>query len=227
MSHDFARNPSVVSPIRKRCRVPKKNRVEDENTVLIAEMAKDFAARAHALAQTEPNSEMHQLNLYMAEISARLPRNNLRLLTTREDVIQGIWKVWRQVTIAHLEWELCNQHRLDAAFRHDEDSRAHWAAQEDEAVHKRWLVYERLIRIPATRILEVKNYKLDRRFGPGMGNLEWMRRYKPDLAAVLDDELERLNAEKEARKAIRASRKQAVRRSISAAKALPCGLRQP
>jgi hypothetical protein len=207
MSGHRARKPSVVSPIRKRGRVPKRNRIEDGTTVMIAQMVKDFADRAHALAQTVPNSEIHQLSLHMAGISARLPRNNLRLLTTSEDVIHGIRRVWRQVTIAHLEWELCYERRLDAAFRHDKDDRAHWAARQDEADYKRWLVYERLIRIPATRMLEVKNYKLDRRFQPCMGDLEWMRRYKPELAAVLDDELERLNAEKVARKAMRAGRR--------------------
>jgi hypothetical protein len=33
----------------------------------------------------------------------------------------------------------------------------------------------------------------------GVGDLEWMRKHKPELAAVMDDELERLETDKAAR----------------------------
>jgi hypothetical protein len=40
-----------------------------------------------------------------------------------------------------------------------------------------------------------------------MGSLEWMRKWKPEIAAILDDELSRLHAAKEARKAELADRR--------------------
>ncbi len=85
---------SVVRHIRGRKRIPQKNRPEDEQTIMLARLARCYAEKAYALAQTEPNSENHRLALHMAGISEKLPRNNLRIFTTPEDNIQGIWNLW-------------------------------------------------------------------------------------------------------------------------------------
>lgn len=204
----IATEAAVVCHIRGWKRVPKKNRPEDDNTIMIARMAQGFADKAYALAQSEPNSERHRMVEHMAGISAKLPRNNLRIFTTPEDVVQGIWNLWRQVKIANLEWELCDERRCEAAFSSDEAGRAHWSQKQDEADAHRWMIYERLVRVPATRLWEITTYKLDRRFQRGMGSLEWMRVHKPEIAAVIDDDVARLAAEKEQRKMAREAKKQ-------------------
>ncbi len=108
--------------------------------------------------------------------------------------------------IANLEWELCDERRSEAAFGNDGAGRVYWSRQQDEADARRWLVYERLVRVPASKLWEVTAYKLDRRFQRGMGKLEWMRVHKPGIAAVIDEEIRRLHAEKDARKAARAAK---------------------
>lgn len=197
----------VVRTIRARGRIPKQNRAEDQDTILHARLARSFADRAYELAQTEPNSEDHRLALHMAGIERKLPRNNLRIFTTEQDRLDGIWSLWRRVRIANIEWELCDERRWEASSKGDEESRRDWEARQDEAEAKLWREYERLIRVPASRLSDVQSYKLDRRFHRGVGSIEWMRTYKPDLAAIIDEELARFNAEKSARKAERDAKK--------------------
>lgn len=199
--------PAVVRHIRGHKRVPKKNRPEDDQTIILRRLANSYADKAYDLAQTEPNSEKHRLALHMAGIDAKLPRNNLRIFTTPEDVLAGVWSLWRRLRIANLEWELCDEHRFEAASRGDRITESSWDKKQDEADTRRWQIYERLVRVPARTLEEVRAYKLDRRLPRGMGNLEWMRSQKPDIAAVIDDEIARLTAEKAARKAARSAKR--------------------
>lgn len=197
----------AVRDIRGKRRLPKSNRPEDAETITIARLAQSFAEKAYALAQTDPDGEAHRLALHMARMADKLPCNNLRIFATPDDVLQGVWNMWRQVKIANLEWLLCDERRFDAGHIGDEATAAHWAKKQDEADAHRWLVYERLVHVPATTLSEVTSYKLDRRFKRGMGNLDWMRTHKPEIAAVIDDEIARLTVEKRDRAALRASKK--------------------
>jgi hypothetical protein len=206
-----APSSSVVRTIRGRGRVPKQNREEDQQTIMFAQMAKSFADQAYDLAQTEANSENHRLMLHMAGIADKLPRNNLRIFTTPDDLIEGVWMMWRRVNLANLEWKLCDARRWMASSLGNEDDRRLWEKRTEEAEIARWELYERLLRIPATRLTDVTSYKLDRRFERGMGSIDWMRTHKPELAAIIDDEVARLNLEKDARKASRAAKKGVVR----------------
>ncbi len=185
--------------------IPKANRPEDQETIAFARMAASFEDRAYALAQTEPDSKEHRLMLHMTGMADHLPRNNLRVFTTPDDVLQGMRTAQRRVDIAHAEWRLADLRRWDAADSGDKATAAYWSEQEDAAMARIWIEYERLIRIPAA-----SHSEYSRKVGHwdrGVGSVEWMRKYKPDLAAVLDDELARLNAEKAERAAARAAKK--------------------
>lgn len=197
----------VVRSIRERRRISKQNRSEDDYTIMIARMARSYAEKARVLAQTKPNSEDHRLAAHMAGIAHKLPCNNLRIFTTPEDVIQGLHCLWRLVKIANLELELFDARRYEAAMRNDRDEEAHWSSQQDEADRKGWLLYERLVRLPAGKLSDVTNYKLSKQFTRGMGSIEWMRTHRPELASIIDDEIARLTVEMEARKAARQAKR--------------------
>lgn len=188
----------VVVKIRRGVTIPKANRPEDMETVVIARVADGFEADAYALAQTEPNSERHLRSLHMAGIRKTLPRNNLRIFTTPEDVVQGLWKAHRRVEIANAEWTVADLNRMSAIDDRDEEALVHWVAIKAEADARLWLEYERLIRIPATSLTQFDQLKRGK-WRWNIGNLEWMRVHKPELAAVVDDELARLEAVKAAR----------------------------
>lgn len=197
-----------VVPIKPYGRIPKQCREEDDRTAIIARLATSWQSRSYELAQSEPNSERHRFAQHMAGISERLPRNNLKIFTTPDDIVEGVRKAWRRVTEACLEWQLADHRRYSACLSGDEAQEAYWSAKNNDAEAQAWLEYERLIRIPARNLHDVELYKLDRTFRR-IGSLQWMRTYKPELAAVIDDEIARLNAEKAARKAERAARKTA------------------
>ncbi len=197
---------ATVTRIGRGRSIPKANRPEDRQTIAFARMAANFEDQAYALAQTEPNSENHRTALHMAQLSDQLPRNNLRIFTTPEDVVQGLWKAERRVAIANAEWVLADLQRSNAADDMDEDAGKYWAAEREKAEAKLWLEYERLARIPATSLSQFDQLKRVKvRYG--VVSLEWLRTHKPDLAAILDDELARLNAEKAERAAARAAKK--------------------
>jgi len=199
--------PSKVSPIRPRVRVPKANRPEDEHAAMLARLARLWTQKAYELAQTEPNSEHHRMALHMAGISEKLPRNNLRVYTTATDIVEGIWKAWRRATIASLEWTLAEHRRIAALHDGDPDAKNRSKTAATNAEANAWREYERLVRVPASSLADFKHFKLDRRFESGMGSLDWMRKFKPDLAAMLDEEQAALIAKSEARKAARAAKK--------------------
>jgi hypothetical protein len=190
--------PGKVVKIRRGVTMPKANRPEDSGAIAFARMAANFADRAYALAQTEPNSEDHRTALAMSGIADQLPRNNLRIFSTPEDVVQGLFAARRRVDIANAERVLADLRGMQACDEGDDEAREHWAVIEAEAEARLWLEYERLIRIPATSSTQFEQLKRGKwRFG--VGNVEWMRDHKPELAAVIDDELARLEAEKAAR----------------------------
>ena len=188
----------VVVRIRRGVSIAKANRPEDMETITTARLADSFEASAYALAQTEPCSEQHLNSLKMVGIRKALPRNRLRIFTTPEDVVQGLFTAKRRVDIAHAEWTLADMRRMEAVHERDDDTLAHWVAIKAGAEAGLWLEYERLIRIPATSLTQFDQLKRGKWLW-SVGNLEWMRAHKPDLAAVVDDELARLNAEKAAR----------------------------
>jgi len=188
----------VVVKIRRAITMPKANRPEDMETVTIARVADSFEADAYALAQTAPGSERHLTSLKMVGIRKNLPRNNLRIFTTPEDVVQGLWKAHRRVDIANAEYFLADLQHTQALHDKDEDAGTRWGAIRQEAEVRLWLQYERLIRIPATSLTQFNQFKRGK-WRYGVGDLEWMRKYKPELTAIMDDELARLEAEKAAR----------------------------
>lgn len=195
----------VVVKIRRSVTIPKANRREDTETVVIARVADSFEADAYDLAQTAPGSERHLTSLKMAGIRKNLPSNNLRIFTTPEDVVQGLWKAHRRVDIANAEWNLADLQRMNAIDDKDLDATEHWAAVKAEAETRLWRAYERLLRIPATSLTQFDQLKRGK-WRYGVGNVEWMRKYKPELAAIVDDELERLEAAKSVRGAKRKGR---------------------
>lgn len=198
---------SVVVAIRGR-RIPRRNRDEDEQTIMFARIAASASARAEEAGKKEWGSEAHRAFLGMSRITDKLPRNNLRILTTPDDIVEGLWRLWRRLSLLNLEWRLCEGRRMDAVHDHDDARRHYWSAKQDEADRRRWDMYERVARIPAQSLTDFKSYKLDRRFGGGMGCLDWMRKWRPEIAVVLDEEQERLETLKIARKIERATRKQ-------------------
>ena len=149
-------------------------------------------------SRRQPGSEKHLTALRMASIRKTLPCHNLRIFTTPEDVVQGLFKAQRRVDIVNAEWTLADMRRIEALHDGDEDAGEHWAAIVREAEERLWLEYERLLRIPATSLTEFNERKRGK-WRWGVGNLEWMRTHKPKLAAIVDDELARLEAEKAAR----------------------------
>jgi hypothetical protein len=112
--------------------------------------------------------------------------------------VQGLFKAQRRVGLVNAEWVLADLRRMEAYHNNDDDVRDHWAAVQAEAEARLWLEYERLIRIPATSLTQHNQFKRGK-WRWGVGNLEWMRKYKPELAAIVDDELACLEAEKAAR----------------------------
>ena len=188
----------VVVKIRRSVSIAKVSRPEDMATAAIARMADSFEEDAYALAQTEPGSEQHLTALKMVGIRKTLPRNNLRIFTTPEDVVQGLWKANRRVEIANAEWTVADLNRMSAIDDRDEEALAHWVAIKAEADARLWLEYERLIRIPATSLTQFDQLKRGK-WRWNIGNLEWMRVHKLELAAIVDDELAHLEAEKAAR----------------------------
>jgi hypothetical protein len=194
--------PSKVVKIRRAMRVPKANRPEDNQAIAFARIAEGFEADAYVLAQTEPGSAKHVQALHMTNIRKNLPRNNLRIFTTPEDVMQGLWKAHLRVEIANTEWLLAELQYGNAISENDVDAQAYWTAEQDAADACLWLAVERLLRIPATSIAEFRQYKTFK-LRHGVGDLKWLRTYKPELAAIMGDELARLEAEKAARGAKR------------------------
>lgn len=188
----------VVVKIRRSVSIAKVCRPDDLATSVIARIADNFEAEAYALAQTEPGSEKHLTALRMVSIRKTLPCHNLRIFTTPEDVVQGLWKAVRRVDIANAEWLLTDLRRMTAIDDRDDDAIAHWKAAQAEAEAHLWLEYERLIRIPVTSLTQFNQFKCGK-WRWGVGNIEWMRAHKPKLAAIVDDELARLEAEKAAR----------------------------
>lgn len=189
--------PKVVK-IRRAMTMPKANRTEDLTAIATARVADSFEADAYALAQTEPGSAKHLQALHMAGIRGKLPCHNLRIFTTPEDVVQGLWRAQRRVELANAEFVLAELRRWTAYHDGDEEARDRWSVVQDEAEARLWLEYERLIRIPATSVTQHNQFKRGK-WERGVGNIEWMRTSKPQLAAVVDGELARLEAEKAAR----------------------------
>lgn len=190
----------IVRPIRKGVRIPKAPREEDLLTASFARLATSFAKKADDTELTDFGSQEHCTALHMTKIADKLPRNNLRVFSTPDDVLTGLFRMWRKVSIANLEWQLADEKRMDAYHDGDADSRREWEDKLEKADAARWIMFERLIRIPCGSLTHMNHYKLDRRFPRGMGEIGFLRKHKPELAAVLDDELERLTREKLERK---------------------------
>lgn len=73
----------------------------------IARCSENFVQRSYELAQTEPNSEVHQLALLMVGISGKLPRNNLRLIV-RPIALRREWfnEAYKRFRVAEAERKL-------------------------------------------------------------------------------------------------------------------------
>lgn len=194
--------PAKVVKIRRAMRMPKANRPEDNQAIAFARIAEGFEADAYALAQTDPGSAKHVQALHMTNIRKNLPRNNLRIFTTPEDVVQGLWKAHLRVEIANAEWLLADLQCGSAIGEKDEGAEAHWTAEQEAADARLWRAVERLLRIPATSLAQFRQYKTFK-LRHGVGDLEWLRQYKPELAVIMCDELARLEAMKAARGAKR------------------------
>jgi len=98
----------VVRHIRGWRRIPKKNRPEDEQTIIIARLARSYSDKAWALAQTEPNSDSHRMALHMAGIAEELPRNNLRCISSTLDEERDFDLRCAEVALLRAEHDLGN-----------------------------------------------------------------------------------------------------------------------
>jgi hypothetical protein len=173
-----------VAPIRAGVTVPPQNRDEDTKTAMVANMARNYAARAYELAQTAPNSKEHLQALHMSGISDQLPCNKLRLIVTplgpqREWLDEAIKRA--NVAIAahqHVEsqWSLAyHLDRQDGGERHlaFDAERTRARAVADQAI-------EDALRIPISRKWDIKR-KQDL-----AGKEAWARKYRPAWQALID-----------------------------------------
>ena len=103
--------PSVVRPLRKGGRIPKKPRPEDLETADFARMANAFADKAYALAQIEPGGTEHRLMLHMAGIDRKIPRNNLRCIVSTLDAERDFDLRCAEVALLRAEHEVEERRR--------------------------------------------------------------------------------------------------------------------
>ncbi|MDB5583362.1 MAG: hypothetical protein JWR80_8538 [Bradyrhizobium sp.] len=175
---------ATVAPIRPGITVPDQNRAEDVKTSMVANMARNYAARAYELAQTAPNSKEHLHALHMSGMSNQLPCNKLRLIVTplgpqREWLDEAIKRA--NVAIAahdHIESQWSLAYHLDGKDGGDRHlafglERTRARREADDAI-------EDALRIPITRKWDIKR-KQDL-----AGKETWAREYRPTWQALID-----------------------------------------
>ncbi|WP_203309622.1 hypothetical protein [Sphingomonas beigongshangi] len=167
-------------------------RNEDLEFVSVASVARSYAEKAYQLAQTEPNSKDHRFAEYMAGITEKLPRNNLRLLVTpitpRREWFDEALRKWRVAKAAH---QLA-QSRWNLAYcldRQDEGERHKAARLEcDQAEADLNRTIEDALRTPTVRKCDALTKQ------EMIGKREWAATYRPDWQAIVDEDLARYPA---------------------------------
>ena len=95
-----------VTKIRRWGRMRRAYHPNDQDTIMFARLARSWAEKAHALAQTEPDSEAHRLALHMVGIDHKLPRNNLRCIVSTLDEEKDFDLRCAELKIFRAEYEL-------------------------------------------------------------------------------------------------------------------------
>lgn len=201
---------ATVVPIRPKVKIPEANGENDSLAISIARMADSMADKAYQLAQTQPNSKEHLHAIHMSGIDCKLPRNNLRLIVRPEgDPKQQFFTVYRRAKLAVAKAEMIEaQISLEAHEAEVKDG-----LEGHGAIYDAWS--ERRTAAWADRdhaLEDLAAFPADREWFHGLkrsllGSRQWLASARPKIAATLDAEEQRLNAEKAERKAARAAKK--------------------
>lgn len=188
-----------VVAIRPGVKIPKQ-RDEDSAAIFFGDMSRKALRDSYELAQTDPNGVGHLQMLNLTRLVEKLPSNNLKLhVTPLVSPDQAVLAAYRAAMVAAARERLLDAEWLFAWHVKGEDP-ADWRDRKDAARDASREAYETLVRTPApSRSLHA--LKRDRRLAH---SIDWLRKYWPEMAAILDEEDTRLRAETEARKAQRA-----------------------
>lgn len=175
------------------------NRKEDEETRAMAAVAQAAAAKAHELAQTEPNSEAHLTHERIALMTRLLPRNNLRLVVTpTAPVAEWFRLAWLRVVVARAARDLADS-RWSLAYELDRqdggERRRDAEAPRHDAQRELDLAIEDALRTPTVRKVDAAR-KQDI-----IGGKAWAEKYRPHWQAMVDEDLARYPARPRAKRA--------------------------
>lgn len=198
--------PNII-PIREGIAIAPEPRAEDTETADRRRMA-DSAEEAwwEKIADGESDDKgLHALYVIKEGARAMLPCNKLKLRLHPKEVTEDwFWQAYKETEVADREQEYVEAQWSLAYFHHERtggDQHKVWDAKRAETSRKRDGALDKLIHTPA---LKLDHVKLKQRM---LGRAEWARKYRPALQAVIDDEVARLTAEKERRRADREARK--------------------
>jgi hypothetical protein len=115
---------------------------------------------------------------------------------------RAVFAAWRYAHLASARANYLDNRRMYASQVLGRDLGLRFLCRQAEEA--RDAAFKALVNTPATS-LEAHNRKRDKVIGH---SIVWLRKYRPELAAVIDAEHDRLTAEKRARQAARAAKKQ-------------------
>jgi hypothetical protein len=147
--------PAKVVPIRPKVRMRRANHPRDDGTVMIAKLAASYERSARA---AEPGSEEQRLALHMAGMSMKLPRNNLRCISTPDvPPEQAFLIMLKRARVAVAEFNLIEA-KFSLAMECGEDLHA-WSEKRDAAVERRNQAVEDCLRTPSTKRFHLRELK--------------------------------------------------------------------
>ncbi|MBB4155305.1 hypothetical protein GGQ80_003225 [Sphingomonas jinjuensis] len=178
-----------VRAIRPGLSIPQQ-RDEDNACITTARLVSVFAASAHRLAQSAPNSEDHYVAEHMAGMGHKLPRNNLRLLVTPQQPKEEWFRLaYKDYCVAKGVRDLAEA-RFSRAWcldQWDKGDRAEALRSErDRAQAALDIVILDALRTPVTRKWDIAIKQ------QMVGKREWAAKYRPEMQAIIDEEAARL-----------------------------------
>ncbi|MGE4324154.1 MAG: hypothetical protein AB7E60_14150 [Sphingobium sp.] len=191
-----------IVPIRPGLPIPTESRLDDRKTGVVRRMMLAFSKQEDEL---EPGSAGHRLAIRMRDLADELPCNNLEVIRNPSTAtVDWFWQAYREAELAirkkewvEAQWSLARFHDERAGTS---DSGKLGAARRDAGKEET----DAIAKLIHTPVLKMEHLKHKQRM---LGNREWASKYRPELQSVLDEELERLTAEKDARRAAREARK--------------------
>lgn len=173
-----------VTPIRIGIPILAQNRDEDTKVSMLASLARSYAKKAHALAQTAPNSSEHLQALHMAGVANQLPCNKLRLLVTP----LGPQREWLDEAIKRANIAIAAHHHIESqwslAYHLDQqdggDRAPAFSAERTRARRIADEAIEDALRMPITRKWDIKRKQ------ELAGKEGWARVYRPHWQALID-----------------------------------------